>query len=202
LRGLADDVCDRTVERCCFPLGEAPPRTRADFEAAAERGRAELYDEAVRIVAVAKQALNLRRDAAAALQVLPEGVDPALIGDCRLQLSELAEGRFVRAAPDPWLDSLPRFLRALGRRIGKLRAARGPAMDAQYELRTWREAARKLAGQAHERSVSTPAELVLLRWMVEEYGVSLFAQELRTSLPVSPRRLDQQLAAARAALSA
>ena len=28
------------------------------------------------------------------------------------------------------------------------------------------------------------------RWMVEEYRVSLFAQELHTPQPVSPKRLD------------
>jgi len=31
------------------------------------------------------------------------------------------------------------------------------------------------------------------RWMVEEYKVSLFAQELGTAVPVSPQRLDQLL---------
>ena len=31
-----------------------------------------------------------------------------------------------------------------------------------------------------------------LRWMVEEYRVSLFAQELKTSIPVSPKRMDAQ----------
>jgi ATP-dependent helicase HrpA len=202
LRSLADDLCDRAVERCCLgPAGPAP-RAREEFEAAAERGRAELFDEAMRIAAVAKQALGLRREAIAALQALPEGVDPALIEDCRDQLSALAEGRFVRAAPDPWFDSLPRFLRALGRRIARLRGSRGPAMEAQYELRDWREALRRLAAQAEERAGEVPAELALLRWMIEEYCVSLFAQDLRTSLPVSPRRLDRQLEAARAALSA
>jgi len=202
LRSMADDLCDRTVERCCLAADIPLPRTREEFEAAAERGRAELYDEAMRIAAVAKQALGLRRDAIAALQDLPEGVDPALIEDCRAQLSALAEGRFVRAAPDPWFESLPRFLRALGRRIARLRGARGPAMDAQYELRNWREAVRGLAAEAAERAGGEPAALALLRWMVEEYCVSLFAQELRTSLPVSPRRLDRQLGEARAALSA
>jgi hypothetical protein len=33
--------------------------------------------------------------------------------------------------------------------------------------------------------------------MVEEYKVSLFAQELGTAIPVSPQRLDRQLAACR-----
>jgi ATP-dependent helicase HrpA len=33
-----------------------------------------------------------------------------------------------------------------------------------------------------------------LRWMIEEFKVSLFAQELRTVIPISAKRLDQQLA--------
>jgi ATP-dependent helicase HrpA len=202
LRGLADDVCDRAVERCCLPAGEPLPRTRAQFEAAAERGRAELYDEAMRIAGVARDALGLRREVVAALDALPEGIDSALIDDCRLQLAGLSGERFVRAAPDPWLDSLPRLLRALLRRVGRLRGARGPAMDAQYELRSWRETALAVAREASGREPVPVPEAALLRWMVEEYCVSLFAQDLRTSLPVSPRRLEQQLAAARAALSA
>ena len=35
-------------------------------------------------------------------------------------------------------------------------------------------------------------ELVQYRWMLEEYRVSLFAQKLGTSIPVSPKRLEQQ----------
>ena len=38
------------------------------------------------------------------------------------------------------------------------------------------------------------AELIQYRWMLEEYRVSLFAQKLGTSIPVSPKRLDQQWA--------
>jgi ATP-dependent helicase HrpA len=37
------------------------------------------------------------------------------------------------------------------------------------------------------------------RWMVEEFKVSVFAQELGTSIPVSPKRLDEQLAKLREA---
>jgi len=33
--------------------------------------------------------------------------------------------------------------------------------------------------------------------MIEEFKVSLFAQELGTAIPVSPKRLDQQLEIAR-----
>ena len=202
LRDLADDLCDRVVERCCLPEGEGLPQHRTGFEQAAERGRPDLYDEAMRVLAVVKDALSARRDALQALEGLPEGVDPELVADCRRQASELAGGHLVREAPDPWLDALPRFLLAVGRRAGKLRAARGPALDSQYELRQWRATVSALQAEDRERGGRQPEALQRLRWMVEEYGVSLFAQDLRTSLPVSAKRLRQQLDAARAAVSA
>ncbi len=202
LRALADELCDRAVERCCLPEGEPLPRHRAGFEQAAERGRADLYEEAMRLLGVVKEALSARREVLHALEGLPEGVDPVLVEDCRRQTGELAGPHLVAAAPDPWLDSLPRFLQAVGRRASKLRAARGPALDSQYELRQWRATVAGLQAESRDRQPIPPQALERLRWMVEEYGVSLFAQELRTSLPVSAKRLRQQLDAAREAVSA
>jgi len=202
LRDLADEVCDRAVERCCLPDGEPLPRHRAGFEQAAERGRPELYDEAMRILSTVKETLAGRRDVLRALEGLPDGVDPDLVEDCRAQVLEAAGARFVAMAPDPWLDSLPRFLKAASRRAAKLRVARGPALDGQYELRQWRAEVATLRQACADRKLAPPEALERLRWMVEEYGVSLFAQELRTSLPVSAKRLRQQLEAARAAVSA
>ena len=46
--------------------------------------------------------------------------------------------------------------------------------------------------QHHGPQCEADAELVLYRWMLEEYRVSLFAQKLGTSLPVSAKRLEQQ----------
>ena len=47
-------------------------------------------------------------------------------------------------------------------------------------------------GEAPAQALSP--EWQTYRWMVEEMRVSLFAQELRTSLPVSIKKLDQQAA--------
>jgi ATP-dependent helicase HrpA len=44
--------------------------------------------------------------------------------------------------------------------------------------------------------LSSPAKRAALEelfWMIEEYKVSLFAQELKTRVPVSPKRLDKQI---------
>ena len=39
------------------------------------------------------------------------------------------------------------------------------------------------------------------RWMLEEYRVSIFAQELRTPQPISEKRLDRKLEEVRGALA-
>ena len=44
---------------------------------------------------------------------------------------------------------------------------------------------------------TVPPHLFQFRWMIEEYRVSLFAQELKTPMKVSDKRLAEQLEAAR-----
>jgi ATP-dependent helicase HrpA len=199
-RRLADDLCDRAVERCCLAEAAALPRDRQAFEACAERGRPEVYDEAMRLRDLLKRVLAEHRAARRELAALPEGIDPALARDCVGQLAGLVHEGFVGHTPDPWLDALPRFLTALRRRIGKLPLARGTAGRSQYDLYRWRETVATLMALAGDHH-NPPPELAQLRWMVEELAVSLFAQDLRTSLPVSDKRLAKQLAAARAAVA-
>ena len=59
------------------------------------------------------------------------------------------------------------------------------------------------ATQAYQRLLSqapkgeTHPELDRLQWMIEEFRVSLFAQDLKTALPVSDKRLADQIERAR-----
>jgi ATP-dependent helicase HrpA len=72
-------------------------------------------------------------------------------------------------------------------------AERDRKLDAQ--IAPYDAALRELASRA-DRSKPAP-ERDRLRWMIEEFRVSLFAQELKTLAPVSARRLDEQLRLAR-----
>lgn len=90
------------------------------------------------------------------------------------------------------LRHLPRYLKAL-----LLRAGRGSLNLASTESKL-REAAiytaklqeiREAAGADLSEEKRNKTEE--LRWMIEEYKVSLFAQELKTPYPVSPKRLNQ-----------
>ncbi len=53
------------------------------------------------------------------------------------------------------------------------------------------QAFQERAAEHTSRGIDDP-ELIHFRWMLEELRVSLFAQELGTSMPVSAQRLDKQ----------
>ena len=120
---------------------------------------------------------------------------PAAAADLDAQLQALMPKRFVTATPPAQLRHLPRYLKAIGLRLDKLRHE--PARDAQKlaELSPLLQGWRRLAVQ---RRGQPDARLDELRWLLEELRVSLFAQELRTPTPVSVKRLQKALDALRA----
>ena len=90
---------------------------------------------------------------------------------------------------------------AVARRAHKLRTSRASGVQGQLDLRQWRVQYAALDGDRVKRHLGSTPALETLRWMIEEYGVQLFAQELRTSIPVSAKRLQQAFDAARASLA-
>ncbi|MHB8137644.1 MAG: ATP-dependent RNA helicase HrpA [Smithellaceae bacterium] len=90
------------------------------------------------------------------------------------------------------LGNISRYLKALS-----LRAERGSLNLAVTEVKLQnvavyakqlKEIRSSLAAAASEEKKNKIDEL---QWMIEEYKVSLFAQELKTPYPVSPKRLNQ-----------
>jgi ATP-dependent helicase HrpA len=108
-------------------------------------------------------------------------------------LERLVPGRFLERVAHDQLRHVPRYLQAMGIRAD--RAALNGAKDQERErqVRPYLEALRKLeAGNNADPSVRERQET--LRWMIEEFKVSLFAQELGTAMPVSAKRLDRLIA--------
>jgi ATP-dependent helicase HrpA len=89
------------------------------------------------------------------------------------------------------LPQLPRYLTAMTRRLDDAAAnlARDRDRQAQVEvvLRDLDELRTKLADRVD------PEQLAGLRWMIEEFRVSLFAQQLGTAHPVSVRRIQHAM---------
>lgn len=104
--------------------------------------------------------------------------------------------RFLERVSYERLAQLPRYLKAL--LIRAERAALNPVknLDRLRQLAPYQEALEKLRMQP-ARTPEVARQVEAFRWMIEEFKVSLFAQELGTAMPVSPKRLEQQLELAR-----
>ena len=198
--GLVRALAERALERVCLPQPVPLPRDAAAFAAAAERGRPELVPAAERLAAGVKAALGEARRLRAEIAALPAGLDAVLVADLEAQFADLVHEGFVAATPDPWLDALERYLKALRRRAQKLSEPRRTVAEAQWQ---YLEARRRYAALAArlEPGEPRPAAVRELRWLLEEYAVQLFAQDLRTLVPVSAKRIGEAFAAAEAALA-
>jgi ATP-dependent helicase HrpA len=113
------------------------------------------------------------------------------LNDIKQQLSHLVYPGFVRETPHQWLKELPRYLKAIEQRFEKLgsqvqkdRVWSGELSNlwAQYQARA----------SKHAQEGKRDPQLELYRWWLEEYRVSLFAQQLGTKVPISDKRLGKQ----------
>ena len=102
--------------------------------------------------------------------------------DIRQQLDRLLEMDFPRHIPRQWLMQYPRFLKAIKYRLDKLQGNLNRDRKATQEIARYTE-------RLEQDMLSDDARH--FRWMLEEYRVSLFAQAMGTSIPVSARRLDK-----------
>ena len=115
-------------------------------------------------------------------------------GQLRRHLDALLAGRFLAEGSWERFVHLHRYLAALERRIGRI-ATRGTAADAELDARVTRHRA-ALAALPEPDGAQPDLEQAVARfaWLVEEFAVSTFAQELGTATKVSEQRLDKQRA--------
>ncbi len=108
------------------------------------------------------------------------------------ELGNLISARFLERIEYVRLPHLARYLKAL--LIRSERAALNPVKDQERlrQIAPYQEALHKLRARLPQ-SPTVRREIETFRWMIEEFKVSLFAQELGTAMPISPKRLDQQL---------
>ncbi len=150
------------------------PLTSATFAAVLERAKADIRGLVPRFCDLLKEILSLRQD----LLVLPKP-PPGLETD----LGALIPPHFLRMTPYAQLAHFPRYLKAM-----KLRAERWRQNSAKDAERAAQLAPYVAAAKTRGRNDET------FRWLVEEFRVSLFAQELGTAEPVSAVKLDRLLA--------
>ena len=118
------------------------------------------------------------------------GDDPAL-ADIQEQLAALTPRGFLIEVPWSRLLHYPRYLRAVSERLRRIKEG-GAAQDEKMHQRVQLHVERlQQASDSASGSISQ-SDVDKYRWMIEEYRVSIFAQQLGTAEKVSEKRLEQQ----------
>ena len=192
---LAQPLADAVGERLfldCFAAADAPlPRSREAFARRLDEGRARLEETGGRLVEIVRSVLEEWRAVRAAIEAAVNPASRAALADVGVQLAALLPPDFIESTPHPWLGHLPRYLKAIVRRLGRLPAQARRDAELAARVRPFVAAVRDL--QARSPMGEERSEVRQLRWMIEEFRVSLHAQDLRAVMRVSEQRLAEQL---------
>jgi ATP-dependent helicase HrpA len=168
-------------------LQESVPTRQSEFARRLDEGRSRFTLIAQEIARTASGILAER----AAVEKKLNGIEkthPRAAQDIRQQLGRLLSPGWLAGTPWERLQHLPRYLKAASLRLEKLRA--DPARDARLaaELASLEQPYQREAA-ARARHGAPEAAFEQFGWLLEELRVSLFAQELKTPVPVSVKRL-------------
>ena len=195
-KAIYAEIADRAVEEALEGSGVRWPADADGFAAIVDAARARVAASGDDLLRLARNVLAGHRELRASLVPLAAEPFASARGGIERQGAALVAPGWMRRTPHPWLRQLPKYLKAATRRAERLRndVERDRRLDEQ--VRPYDVAFATLAA-AQGAAAHGPA-LERLRWMLEEFRVSLHAQDLRTLAPVSARRLDELLSAARA----
>jgi ATP-dependent helicase HrpA len=187
------------TEKVLHDLLEADIRTRLAFDAHAEQIRPRLLPRGQEIVQKAGPLIKALYEVSTLVrtqEAVSRGNLPVLafLAGLRSELSRLLPPDFLIRFDEERLSHIGRYLHGLAIRAERgavhleKALSRGHEIDKFFERH--QELVRNLPSFASEEKRRAVEEF---GWMIEEYKISLFAQELKTAFPVSRKRLDTKL---------
>jgi len=165
---------------------------RAGFERVRDEASAILIDELFRVAGLVTKIVGAARDANKAISGVSALSFLTVLSAEKAHINELLHPNFVSAAG---IDRLPRiliYLQAIKQRVEKLQE--NPTRD-QLAAAEYHQALGLFvhAGGNIPLPVDAAEKLVVARWLLEEFRVSLFAQSLGTVESVSVQRIKKAL---------
>ncbi|GAA3218174.1 ATP-dependent RNA helicase HrpA [Actinocorallia longicatena] len=173
---LFADIVDAAADKLIADNG-GPAWTEDAYRVLYDKVRADLADVSAEILAWVERILAAAHGVQRKLKSTSSLVLVPSLADIRAQLDELIHPGFITETGLNRLPDLLRYLRALDHRLDRLpeNPHRDRLLMAQVQgiKNDWEAAGR-------------PTEV---RWMIEEFRVSLFAQSLGTRYPISDKRI-------------
>jgi ATP-dependent helicase HrpA len=182
---LRSQLLAAAFDRAC--MQDPLPHTRAEFARRCDEARSRVSLLAQEIARLVGSILNEHAVLQKKLQQMSKAF-PAPCRDVQEDAGRLLSKGFIERTPYERLQHFPRYLKASILRLEKLRS------DPQRDARLAAELAPLLAQWQREqlkqaKSGEPDSRLEQFRWLIGELRVQLFAQELRTPVPVSVKRL-------------
>jgi ATP-dependent helicase HrpA len=120
------------------------------------------------------------------------------LADIKSQQMSLIYKGFIAQTPLVWLKRIPRYCKGMMARLEKAKSDhRRDGLNQSQITPLWEHYSHKINALKNEKN--TPdvlyfayESLLEYRWLIEELRISLFAQELKTSQPVSVKRLEKK----------
>lgn len=159
-------------------------RSQPAYDTLALAVRQEQADAMRKVVSTVAQVLALRLDV---LELVRAQQVPRACTDVAAQLDNLVFVNFISATRDPWFGQLPRYVQAMKIRLEA--AVRNPARDADLQDQMDELEHEYAAIVDRQPPGPLPAAVEEVAFLLEELRVGLFAQTLRTHVPISPKRV-------------
>ncbi|HPB46239.1 MAG TPA: DUF3418 domain-containing protein, partial [Microthrixaceae bacterium] len=182
-----NDIIATTLDRLLADAG-GPAWNEPAWARLVADARNGFHDALVLSCAAASRIIAAHRDIRAAMaSSVSEAVDPAMV-DIAEQLDRLLYPGVLTAVGYDRLDDIERYLRAVLRRLDAL--PNNVRRDAELMQRC-----RALESDYDSLLATVPMsdDVEAVGWMLEEFRVSSFAQQLRTSVPVSEKRIRNEI---------
>lgn len=167
---------------------DAAIRSQAAFEQRLVAHKAELVAFAAEASDKFRQIMQQYLAINAKLANMP--LQDEAIADVKAQLAHLLYRGFLCNTPYDSLRQFPRYLQAVEYRLDKLFQDKAKDAQKMREVRRFQTNYWKSVAKRTKNAVVIP-EQEAFRWMLEEFRVSLFAQQLKTAYPVSVQRLEK-----------
>ncbi|MEB8058906.1 ATP-dependent RNA helicase HrpA [Pseudomonas fulva] len=188
---LVEDILLASLDSCILDGEPVLPREGAALAALAERKRGSWAEHAERLARQTLEVLKLWHGLQKRFKGKIDLSQAVALNDIKQQSGNLVYPGFVRETPALWFKELPRYLKAIELRLEKLGSQVQKDRVWSGELANlW--AQYKARADKHAQEGKRDEQLALYRWWLEEYRVSLFAQQLGTKVPISDKRLSKQ----------
>ena len=188
-RALLDDLLVATAIQ--HFLADGLPRNPEDFERLFDRHRGDFIPALEQADERLYEAMTGYQQVARQLKGKISLALANSMADLKFQLQHLVYPGFLVATPSEWLAEFRRYFEAALIRLEKMPREPGREREFLHTIEPlWARYAKK-HDELQRQGVRDP-ELIRYRWMLEEFRVSFFAQQLGTAMTVSVKRLDKQ----------